>query len=238
MTSIVVGTKDLRQALAAVAPHAHQKREDLARVRLGIDPEHVTVTATGGNAYALAIASVWEVNDATDTDTVDIGREQVAKILSVFKTPKKKSGDPEPQLQIEVGDNYVTVSDVSGIPGIDGESLVLPRLTTAEQYPDIARLIARARARASRSVSGIYVSAAYLADFRPAARVYDHPLLLEARENFTSLLVTCGESFLGLLPTIPIGKDASADIAAWSSGWDARLPATGLDLATAAGVLG
>ncbi|QCQ91753.1 hypothetical protein [Rhodococcus sp. SGAir0479] len=180
------------------------------------------------------------MNDANDTDTVDIGRDQVAKILSVFKARKKKADEPEAQVQIEIGDNYVTVSDVSGIPGIDGESLVLPRLTSAENYPDIARLIARARSREPRPVSGIYVSAGYLADFRPAARVYGQPLFLESRASIDQLLVSCGESFLGLLPTVPVGKNASADLAAWSDGWDARLPHPSaeprVDLATGTGV--
>ncbi len=202
MTTVVVGTHDLRRALTAVRPH-HEKHPDLEtfrRVRLEIDAHNVTVVATDRVSVGLAIVSIWQPEDSINPDAVlDLTPEQVDKILHIFKAPKDKNDEPSAILRLEIGDNYWKLTDVSGLPGIDGQSLEQPpRAATDTGYPpDIPLLISRNRSGDVKWIEQFATNGDRLAAFRIAGVVYDEPVLIEARTGTSALSITVGESFLG-----------------------------------------
>lgn len=230
MTTICVSTHDLRRACTAVVPHAHPKAESLRRVRFTIDRHNVTLTATDGWTSGLAIASVWEsehdIVPIPDTGVlVDLEPEQIRKILSVFKAPKDKADEPEARLQIEVGDNYVKISDVSGLPGIDGQSLELPRMETLESFADVAHTISRIRCLPYTELDTVHLSSRVIAAFSAAANTYSEPITITAHAESRSLSVAVGESFLGLLTPTHLSDEEKAKRETWADSWEIRLPA-------------
>ena len=227
MTTVVVGTHDLRAALTAVVPHAEKNPdfETFRRVRLEIGPENITVAATDRISAGLAIVSVWETEDSTSSDTIlDITPEQVDKILRIFKAPKDKGDEPSAILRLEVGDNYFTVTDVSGLPGIDGQSMTQPRTATDDSYPDIPHLISRSRHGELRWVEQFAANGDRLSAFRIAGAVYQQPVVIEARTTTQALSITVGESFVGVLMPVVIGEDRDVEMKEWNEAWHRRLP--------------
>lgn len=230
MTTIGVSTHDLRRACRAVVKHTNPKSEHLDRVRFCIDPHNVTVTATDGWTSGLAIASVWESqNDIVPIpaggEIVDLEPEQIRKILEVFKAPADKNEEPEAMLQIQVGDNYILITDVSGLPGINGESLKLPRMETSESFPDVAHTISRIRSLPHTSVPTFAISPHVVVAFCAAANAYKEHIEITAHAESRTLSVVVGESFLGLItPTLLTGED-KAKREQWSDSWEIRLPA-------------
>ncbi|WP_331436450.1 hypothetical protein RND64_04545 [Gordonia sp. w5E2] len=133
--SFTVGTKDFRQALRAVSPHACRDSDlpMINRIRCYVDVENVTVAATDRFSAALGLVSVWDSSDTPVVGHIDLSLPDVAMILAVFTAGKDNGVDePEWQLQIEllekrtvtasdspdVVSHAVRVTDVSGlIPG-------------------------------------------------------------------------------------------------------------------------
>ncbi|QOH55227.1 hypothetical protein [Rhodococcus rhodochrous] len=230
MTVIGVSTHDLRRACTAVAPHANPKVEILDRVRFTIDPHNITLTATDGWTSGLAIVSVWESEDdivpiPDDGVIVDLAPEQIRKILSVFKAPADKGEEPEAILRIEVGDNYVKIADVSGLPGIDGQALELPRMDTYTGFPDVAHTISRIRCMPEAGMTTVHMSPQVVSAFTSAAKTYAHPIQLTAHSESRTLSVVVGESFLGLLTPVKPTDEDLARYLQWADAWDVRLPA-------------
>jgi len=227
MTTVVVGTHDLRRALTAVRPH-HEKHPDLEtfrRVRLEIDEHNVTVVATDRVSVGLAIVSIWQSEDSIEPDAVlDLTPEQVDKILHIFKAPKDKGDEPTAILRLEIGDNYWKLTDVSGLPGIDGQSLEQPRTATHSGFPDIPLLVSRHRSGALNPIEQFATNGDRLAAFRIAGVVYDEPVLIEARTGTSALAITVGESFLGALMPTTLNDEAQAKHNEWKTAWRHRLP--------------
>lgn len=229
MATVVVATHDLRRACTAVVKHAHPKAEQLCRVRVEIGTQNLTLTATDGWTSGLAIASVWESeNDLVplppEGELVDLAPEQVRKILSVFKAPADKGDEPEAMLQIETGDNYVKIADVSGLPGIDGQALEMPRMETLESFPDVAHTISRIRSLPYTELDTVCLSPHMVAAFSAAANAYHEPIELTAHAETRSMSVIVGESFLGLLTPTLLSDEDKAKHAGWADSWEFRLP--------------
>ncbi|MEV6449596.1 hypothetical protein, partial [Amycolatopsis sp. NPDC051716] len=95
MTSLTVGTADLRQALTAVLPHAGVDKDlpEYNRVRFTIDREHVTVAATDRITMALAIVSIWD--SGHEECVVELLPHDAKKLLTVFNASASKGDDPE-----------------------------------------------------------------------------------------------------------------------------------------------
>lgn len=228
MTTICVSTHDLRRACTAVVPHAHPKAEQLRRVRVEIDEQNLTLTATDGWTSGLAIASVWETVDdpaGPDGELVDLAPDQVRKILSVFKAPADKNDEPEAMLQIETGDNYIKIADVSGLPGIDGQALELPRMETLDSFPDVAHTISRIRSLPHGELDTVNLTPHVVAAFT-AAKAYGEPIQITAHDESRSLSVVIGESFLGILTPAQLSDEDRARREQWADSWDIRLPAS------------
>lgn len=235
-TTLVVGTADLRQALTAVRPHASTDREtpDIARIRLTVDPQNLTITATDRFTCGLAIVSIWEMAWEADGETglVELLLEDVAKLLTVFKAPAKDGGEDGPQytLRFEIGPDEITVTDCSGFD-IVGRQLRLPRLETADALNLVPQIIDRIHGSQLVLLDGVKdmtVNGEYLVRFKVAASAYDRPLSLETRGEGRSktptILARCGESFLGLLmPRRLLDEDVQRH-REWATAWTVRLP--------------
>jgi len=243
-TTLVVGTADLRQALTAVRPHACTDKEipDLARIRLTVDPQNLTITGTDRFTCGLAIVSVWELAwEPDDTDLVELLAEDIAKLLTIFKAPAKDGGEDGPQytLRFEITADQVTVTDCSGFD-IVGRRYRMPRLETADALDLVPQLVDRIHGSKLVLLDGVKdmtVSGDHLARFKVASSTYDRPVSLETRgegrSNSPTILVRCGESFLGLMMPRRLLDDDVQRAREWADGWTARLP--GIVGAAAAG---
>lgn len=248
-TTLTVGTADLRQALAAVRVHASTEKDDpqFNRVRLTFGPENLTVTASDRFTAGLALVSIWDDNDETESLIVELAPEDVVSILRIFKAGTSTSDDvPDYILRFDINADEVTVTDISGF-GIAGHALTMPRLSTEPGLSGVPTLVQRQQAGASAQLlSGLAVKSEFIARFKGAGSAYGEPLMLETRADGRVLLVRCGESFLGILSPRRIDEDQLVRAKEWSEAWDRRLPAIvaasriegapRIDLATASGV--
>lgn len=227
MTSAVVGTADLRQALNSVRVHAASDEADagLHRVRLLFNAGNVTVTASDRFTAALAIVTMWDDSDYEPGLIVELAPADVAKLLTVFSAPRGASdGAPDYLVRIETTDSEITLTDCSGFD-IVGHSLRVPRLSTEPTLGGIPWLIQRQHEGEYAALAGaIAVYGDYLVRFKVAGKAYGQPLSLEARADGRALLVRCGDSFLGVLSPRRMSEDYLTQAKEWAAGWDRRLP--------------
>lgn len=240
LMSFTVGTKDFRQALRSVTPHA--SRDDtlpmINRVRCYVDGENVTVAATDRFTAALGLVSVWE----TSSDVVapiDLALSDVAMILSVFTVAREASEDsPEWQLRIELRDKtthtpgtdpdvsslVVRIADVSGL--ITGEVLEFPAMPPHSGFPDLPQLFANQLAKPAGLLDTFGINSELLVRLKTAGKVYGNkPLVLSTPGAERSpILARCGDSFLGLVMPTFIDEDQHALHKGWLDGWVRRLP--------------
>lgn len=220
MTSMLVDLRDLRDALAAVRPHAAQAKHSavLSSVRLTPQSHNVEVSATDRYTMALAIVSVLDYDGAHATP-IDLSASDIAKITTVF-TPTR---DEENLVRITTGPETLTITDVSGL--INGETLILDRPTPDEGFPELRRAFA-GTLRGQHTITGdFWLSAPLLKRFEIAQKTYGHPLIFEPSKSGGSLLVRVGESFLGQVVLTRPDEEAIARAKGWADDWGHRIPA-------------
>lgn len=228
MTSFSVATKDLRQALASVLPHASPDPDDQVfnRLRVEVGPVNVTVTASTGYTVGHAIVSVLDNHDGEVGDPFDLSPVDVKELLALFKTGKDTEFDQT--LRVDVDDQHTTVTDTAGL--FDGKALQLPRLPLHESFPDLLGMLGkhiRVAVVGDPESGRIHANGVMLGAFTAAARAYSSPLVIEPVGSGTPrLLVTCGESFIGLLMTIRVDEEDEAQQQGWRASWTERLPAS------------
>lgn len=234
---VQVDTRDLRNALRAVVPHAEPNRtgdlDDEHRVRLVLDSQHVNVLASNGSTAAMAIVSIEE-----DTRTqkfaaddgpliVDLTPRQVQLILHQFKA---KATDPDgidqiAALRVLADGEGLEVADVSGL--FAGESIRFPGVGVSDGFPDVVATITKALAGVGQSpvLKPLTTAGSTLALFKPASVVYDQPLTVEPTGTPESrgFLVSCGESFLGVISSRHQDDDSLRKRDGWRQGWIRRL---------------
>lgn len=224
MNRITVGTADLRNALTSVAPHADPdaKFPPLHRIHLAVDRVNVTVSATNRYTAAMGLVSVEDPDDEPAW-SFDLSPTDVKEILALFRGAPFDDDEVGETLQLKVDEKHTTVTDNSGL--FDGKSLTLPRYPDESNFPEVPRLVAAALARPPVQSQRLVADGKKVALFRAAARAYNQPLVLEPTGANTALLVSCGESFIGLV--MPIRQDEENDLrhAAWRQAWEKRLPA-------------
>ncbi len=239
--SFTVGTKDFRQALRAVSPHACRDSDlpMVNRIRCYVDVENVTVAATDRFSAALGLVSVWDSSDTPVVGHIDLSLPDVAMILAVFTAGKDNGVDePEWQLQIEllekrtvtasdspdVVSHAVRVTDVSGL--IPGEVLEFPLLPASNAFPDLPQLFANKLDEPTGPLDTFAVEADLLARLKTAAHVYGKkPAILSTPASPRSPIVArVGESFLGLVMPRYFGEDDRVQSKAWLEAWQQRLP--------------
>ncbi|WP_020580167.1 hypothetical protein [Actinopolymorpha alba] len=220
MTSITVGTADLRAALLSVAPHADPDPEfpPLHRVRLTADRHNVWVTATNRYTAGLAIVSTEDLDTDDDNPAIDLTPGNIKEILTIHKPVKD---EPDQTLRIDVDGKHTTVTDVSGM--FPGKALRLPRLSVEDGFPDIPAAIHKYLTRGPEPAGRILTSGKLLGLFGDAAKAYGQPLVVEPTGERTVLVIACGESFLGLLQPQTVTEDDAARLAEWRANWHERL---------------
>lgn len=244
VASVEVETKDWHAGLSAVRKHAGGKDDLplLSVVHCTAHPDgNLYLAATDRYTVGLAVVSVWEDHvGAGELVEFDLGVDDV-KDLGIFRPGK--DDNPENRLRLDIGRHEVTVTEVAGMIETDADkSLTLPRLVFTEKYPDVGRLVAggirqavalRERAEdegatSDAAVEEVFTNAALIGRFDAAASAYKQPLVIQrTAEARTALLMSCGESFVGMLMPIKPGDDALAEHRGWQAGWVRRLPAPG-----------
>lgn len=219
-----VGTDDLRRALRAVAPHAETSKEIARthRIRLEVGVENLTVSATNHYTAGLALVSIWDNADG-ELGSVDLSPLDVREILVLFKGKPGPGGDiPDDTVSIKVTDEHLTVTDVSGLfPG--DKQLQLPRYPVEEEFPDIAGVIGGKVAGGKKAADRLITNASLLALFLKAATAYGKPLVIDPSGDEGAMLVTCGESFIGVLLPIRMDADELRQINGWHVAWFKRI---------------
>lgn len=237
-TEIMVSTADLRQALRSVAVHADQDKDSpvLQRIRFAIRGGNALVTATNRYTAGLAAVSVWDNTYDDDNTDLDLHPGQISEILAMFKSSGESSDDAgDDDLRIRLTDRYVTMTDTAGL--FPGKEVTWPRLATEDQFPDIPALVAGMLASAgSSNAAALHTSGKLLGLFKTASTVYDKPVVIEPTSaKHGALVLSVGESFLGLLMPLKPSEEQLAEQQEWRRGWERRLVnvATG-ELPTAA----
>lgn len=224
---LIVETVDLRLALRSVTPHADPDKDfpQLHRVRCEIGGENVTVSATNRYTIGHALVSIWDNIDG-ELGAFDLSPTDVKEILALF--PGKASSDDEPgqTVQIEVTDEHITVTDVSGL--FPGKALTLPRYPMGENFPDVAKMIQAKLTTRGAAAERLITSGQLVALFTKAAIAYGQPLVLDPAGEAGAILITCGESFVGVLMPQRPNDETTDQITRWHNAWyqrmDDRLP--------------
>lgn len=224
---LTVNTLDVRQALQSVIPHAADVKDS---------PAHAVVhfTATDSNLYLTAcnmqtlghsVASVWEADGLTgdpDTDAFNLPVDVAKELLALFKSSgKQKEGEIGEALRLTIKNKTITVLDVSGL--FPGKELTIPR-EDGNDYPvTFGRMLMSAVLSEPVMPKRLTASGRLVKLFATAAAAYGEPLVIEPTEDARRILISCGESFLGILMPIR-DEEVAGDLNAWREGWMRRLP--------------
>lgn len=221
-----VKLQDLRQALQAVAPHAEKdpNLSSIHRVHFSATPENLFVTATNRYTVGCAIASVWEheLSGSFSDDQFDLTPETVKEVLMICQASKEKNelGDV---LRIEVLADDLVFTDISGL--FPGKSFKVPRTHINDPFPNVPLMVEKALTAPKVMPQSLMVAGQYMGLFTRAASTYGQHLEIEATGSSRAILVSCGESFMGLL--MPARHDPESDnameMAEWRRGWHERL---------------
>lgn len=225
-----VNTKDLRQALQAVLPHVAQDESygNLCNVRVAVTDNHLFIQATSTVSAAMAIASVWEHEDLTGDPTSDVfelSPTTVKELLSIFKASKNQPDDSiGDALRITVTGKELRFLDVSGL--FPGKEFSIPNDELSPSYPNLTSMFYNALASDVVVPARIVTNGKLLQLFAHASAAYARPLAIEPTELKSRMLISCGESFLGLLMPIKAeeGSEIANDLLGWRAGWFSRLP--------------
>ncbi|MHA7270419.1 hypothetical protein [Arthrobacter sp. HLT1-20] len=225
-----MNTKDLRQALQAVLPHVAQDDSygNLCNIRVAVTDENLFIQATSTVSAAMAIASVWEHDHLTGDPTVDVfelSPTTVKELLSIFKASKNQPDDSiGDALRITVTGKELRFLDVSGL--FPGKEFSIPNGEVSPTYPNLTSLFYNALASDIVVPARIVTNGKLLQLFAHAAAAYAQPLAIEPTELKSRMLISCGESFLGLLMPIKAeeGSEIANDLLGWKAGWFNRLP--------------
>jgi hypothetical protein len=220
--TVTLGTADFRQALLSVAPHADQDADfpPLHRVRVDVATVNATVTATNRYTAGHALVSVESDDGTGEIWHVDLSPTDVKEILTLFKT--KGDSEPDDKLRLDVDEKHTTITDAAGM--FDGKSLSLPRYPDETNFPNVPRLIAGTLSKPPHGASRLVADGAKVALFNAAAKAYGEPLVIEPTGENTALVLSCGESFLGLLMPMRQDEETDARQGAWRDAWLRRLP--------------
>jgi hypothetical protein len=217
---VTLGTNDLRLALKSVVQHValDPDLQEIHRVRLEVGPVNVTVSATNRYTIGQAIVSVDEHGDG-DLSAFDLSPADVKDVLAMFPAPKKD--EPDGSVEIEVNSKHAIFTDVSGL--FAGKQLKLPRCPMTQKFPDVDELIRKSLLRGSKSAERLITNPNLVKLFLTAATVYGAPLVLDPAGTDGAMLVTCGESFVGLLMPVRPDEETTAKLHGWHMAWLHRI---------------
>lgn len=227
---LTVNTLDLRQALMAVIPHTADAKlsSALAVVHFTATGGMLHVTASNTVTLGHAVASVWEAEGLTgdvNEDAFNLPADVAKELLQIFKAkgkqPEDEIGDT---LRITVKPKAITFLDVSGL--FPGKEFKIPQEDENDYPIAFGRLLIQA-ALSERVMPDRLVAAGRLVRlFATASQAYGEPLVIEPTEDAKRILISCGESFIGLLMPIRSedGSSVAQELEEWREGWMHRLP--------------
>ena len=217
-----VGTADLRLALRSVVPHVDPDPDfpQLHRVRLDVGPENVTVSATNRYTVGHALVSIWENLDG-EMGPVDIAPVDVKEILVLFHGKANEGDEPDYTVRIEVTSEHLTITDVSGL--FEGKALHLPRHPMEDNFPDVSTMIRDKITAEPESAERLITSGKLLGLFMKAAAAYGEPLVIDPAGSTGAMLISCGESFVGMLMPQRADEETAAKINGWHADWLLRI---------------
>lgn len=224
---LTVNTLDVRQALQSVIPHAADVKDSPAHavVHFTATDQNLYLTACNMQTLSHSVASVWEADGLTgDPDTdgfnlpVDVAKELLALFKSSGRRPEDEIGEA---LRLTVKNKTITVLDVSGL--FPGKELTIPREDGNEYPVTFGRMLMSAVLSEPVMPKRLTASGRLVKLFATAAAAYGEPLVIEPTEDARRILISCGESFLGLLMPIR-DEEVAANLNAWREGWMRRLP--------------
>jgi hypothetical protein len=151
----------------------------------------------------------------------DLSPTDVKDVLAMF--PKKAKADemPDDKVEIEVTTKHAVFTDTSGL--FAGKQLKLPRCPVTEKFPDVAQLLRGMLLREPKPAERVITNPAFVKLFLAAAACYGHPLVLDPSGSAGAMLVTCGESFVGLLMPKNPDEETTAKIYGWHTAWVSRI---------------
>ena len=221
---LVVGLRALRQAIAAVVPHAEPTKtgdeiSKLSRVRITAGKDELLVMATNSVTVAMAAVEIEEDSRserfAADDGifSIDAMPGHIRSILASFKVSRPTADADEVYAQVQISGQQVKVLDTAGmLPGMPpGFEITFPTLGLADGFPDIPGILQRtfSSAMGSPGVKPLISEAKPLALFRHAAVAYGQALTFEPTGTAESRgwAVWCGSQFAGLISsTDPSGN--------------------------------
>ncbi|WP_411732171.1 DNA translocase FtsK [Paeniglutamicibacter sp.] len=226
---LTVNTADLRHALVSVQPHVHNDAATgLALVHFMATHENLYVQATNTASAGLAIVSLWEAEELTgdpSADAFDLDPTVVKELLQVFKASKNQPDDEiGDSMQITVTRKELTFIDMSGL--FPGKTYIVPNGNSSEVFPNLPRLFNDAMEARKQVPARIMANGKLLQLFAHASAAYKEPLAIEPTDTKTRMLITCGESFLGMLMPVSAedGTELDAKLKESKEGWMQRLP--------------
>lgn len=238
---LTINTADLRHALVSVQPHVHNDASTgLDVVHFTADDGHLYVQATNTASAALAIVSVWEAEGLTgdpQEDSFDLDPTVVKELLSVFKASKNQPEDEiGDSLRITMTGKELTFTDISGL--FPGKTYIVPNGNSSEVFPNLPRLFLDAVSSEKRVPARIMANGKLLQLFAHASASYKEPLAIEPTSTKTRMLISCGESFIGMLMPVSAeeGTELAVKLASSREGWTRRLPALAYALKERGGV--
>lgn len=227
----VVATVDFRLALKAVGPHVDPDADfaQLHRIRVDVGPVNVTVSATNRYTIGHALVSLWD-NEDGEIGFFDVSPQDAKEILALFPGKKGDGDDIGDSLRIEVTSKHLIVTDISGL--FAGKQLTLPRYQIEDNFPSIANLISAKLLTGGQGVDRLVANGDMVALFVQATKAYKEPLVIDPNGAAGAMLITCGESFIGVLMPIRPDDERIAQINAWHGAWIARFAEREPELAT------
>lgn len=221
MPTIRVDTGDLARAVKAVLPHADKNDEypALNRLRFTVAGPNLHVHATDRFTAAVALVSILD-HHTGETGQFDLTPGDAVELTRMFK-PDKNAIDGEDVLELTWTDTEVTVTDTAGL--FEGKAATWP-MSVDDCYPDVEAYVGRALRVdwTTPEDDALAAAGAFFKAFATASDVYGATLVL-TRCSARSVLVACGESFLGVLSVVPTADgpdDSNLDRRAWRD----RLP--------------
>lgn len=182
------------------------------------------VCATNGYSAGLAAVSVFDTDGLTadaETDAFSLVPGAVKHLLGLFPAGKTEEGDMGECLRFTLTGDDLRVLDVSGL--WPGKELALPGVNSYMTVLNLPLLFQRAL-EAVRAVPGdVATNGRLLRHFTAAATAYHKPLLIEPTGKSTTILLRCGDSFLGLLMPLRLSDEEIIEQQGWAAAWPARL---------------
>lgn len=226
MPDITVSAADLCAAVRAVVPHADARHPDddqtYCRVRFTIAGENLHVYATQRVTVALALVSILD-HGTGEAGSFDLTVHEAKELVQLFK-PSKSHAEVGDDLLVEFDTGEVKVTDIGGL--VPGKSTTWP-MSLHDGWADIEALVGKhVHAGVLHSPPDAWWTAGRFAGLFTTASIVYRDALRFAWAAPKTLLVSCGESFIGVLSVSPVPPGADDDSSGYDeAAWRARLPA-------------